>query len=394
MTNGVRKSNIVFVKICFGGLFMAELSKKTKKRIKLIVWLVLLAAFLAVGLYFTLRKTSDYQYTEADGGITIDKYVGGETSVVIPEEIDGKPVTGIGRFCFSGQKELTDVTLPESIERISIYAFEDCASLTQIELPAGLKEIAAGAFRNSGLTSIVLPEGVTAVREQAFYGCAALESAALPESLTIIEDGAFAGCSSLAAIEFPDVMAEIGAGAFEGCASLKSVVFPMFTTAPDNEDDQRISVSPRTFKNCTGLKTVELTGVTHWIDEEAFMGCTSLESVSAEGGCWVGKRAFSGCSALKSFDFGGNVNGWVMEYAFENCSSLETVENTGKLKFILDGAFAGCSALKKIELSMLTEQLGEGVFEGCTSLTVYALEGSLAANYAKANGIPVREPGA
>ena len=78
----------------------------------------------------------------------------------------------------------------------------------------------------------------------------------------------------------------------------------MLTQSPDNEDDNRISVQPRTFKGCTSLKTVELSGAKHWIDKEAFMGCTALESVHSDGGCWVGERAFSGCSSLESFDFG------------------------------------------------------------------------------------------
>ena len=114
-------------------------------------------------------------------------------------------------------------------------------------------------------------------------GCAALAEANVPESLTNIEDEAFMGCTSLAGIELPQVMDQVGSGAFMGCTSLESMVFPMFTTSPDNENDHRISVQPRTFKGCTALKTVELCGVTHWIDEEAFMGCTALETAENTG---------------------------------------------------------------------------------------------------------------
>ncbi len=373
---------------------MKNLSKETKKKIKLIAGLVLLAAFFAVGLYFTLRKTPDFEYRAADGAVTLEQYVGKGTEVVIPTELDGLPVTAIGRFCFSGCSEVTSVEIPESIRSISIYAFEDCKALTQIELPQSLTEIAAGAFMNSGLTSVEIPESVAAIREFAFKGCGELESVSLPEGLLIIEREAFAGCAKLSGVELPELMAQVGSGAFMGCASIESIVFPNFTTSPDNENDERISVEPFTFKDCTALKTVELTGETYWIDEQAFAGCTALEQVISEGGCWVGERAFSGCTSLKSFDFGGVDNGWVREYAFENCTALENVFSTRNLMIIYEGAFSGCSALKGIELGGRLVEIGDKAFDGCKSLTVYASDGSVGANYARQHGITVRELGA
>lgn len=91
-----------------------------------------------------------FLYEEHDGQITITSYVGQETLVEIPKEIDGIPVTAIGE----------------------------------------------GAFRNSAVQAVVLPEGITTIGWFAFSGSYRLASVTLGASVTAIDYGAFDLCSS------------------------------------------------------------------------------------------------------------------------------------------------------------------------------------------------------
>jgi len=80
----------------------------------------------------TDKETSadSFLYVEnGNGGITIRAYKGQDTEVVIPETIDGKPVTEISEKAFSENESVTGVRIPQSVENIGEEAFYDCEQL-------------------------------------------------------------------------------------------------------------------------------------------------------------------------------------------------------------------------------------------------------------------------
>ena len=98
----------------------------------------------------------------------------------IPESFQGKPVKVIGDAAFVCMTQIEKVTLPDSIEYIDDYAFQDCAALKTVVFSKNLKTIGDSAFTGcTSLESVVIPEG-----------CSTLE----------IETSAFSGCTNLATI--------------------------------------------------------------------------------------------------------------------------------------------------------------------------------------------------
>ena len=89
---------------------------------------------------------SDFKYEVDDGKVTITDYTGAGGDVVVPDTIDGRPVTCIGDNAFCYCTGLTSITLPEGCTTIGYYAFSGCTNLTSITLPDRCS-IGEGAFK-------------------------------------------------------------------------------------------------------------------------------------------------------------------------------------------------------------------------------------------------------
>lgn len=113
-----------------------------------------------------------FEYTIKDNEVTINKYIGKDKTVIIPERIEGKKVTSIGNYAFWNCPGLNDIILPDGITTIGDYAFSGCVGLTSITLPNNTKNILHYAFlRCVRLTQITLPASVEYIGNLAFNGC-------------------------------------------------------------------------------------------------------------------------------------------------------------------------------------------------------------------------------
>ena len=91
-------------------------------------------------------------------------------------------------------------------------------------------------MRKKGMTTVVLPFGVTEIPDYAFKSCARLTSVVLPVTVRKIGVWAFYGCTSLTAIVIPDSVTTIGMGAFCKCSSLTTASIPSFATLEKDRD--------------------------------------------------------------------------------------------------------------------------------------------------------------
>ena len=164
------------------------------------------------GATFTVTvaaATSKFDFDKTTG--TITKYVESDTVVVIPSKINGITVEMIGNTAFQNSA-VTSVTIPDSVTAIYSGAFANCSQLTNISIP----------------------NSVTYIGFFAFGSCTSLKSITLPSSLSSISGALFSGCSQLTTIHIPVSVTSIGNNAFADCPSLMTVTYPGSKTQWDD----------------------------------------------------------------------------------------------------------------------------------------------------------------
>ena len=195
--------------------------------------------------------------------------------VNIPSSANGYKVIGIGDYAFGHCKNLTSVTIPNSVTYIKYAVFLDCTSLTSITIPNSVTSIGRAAFAGcSDLNSVVIPDGVTSIGQLVFAECRGLTSVTIPSSVTSIGELAFQNCVGLTSITIPNSVKSIRECAFQNCIGLTSVVIPSSVT----------SIGRRAFTGCSGLTSVtsEIINVFE-TGENAFWGCENATLYVPEG---------------------------------------------------------------------------------------------------------------
>ena len=166
--------------------------KEMKKFVALL--LVLVMAFPMQGYasepkWGEVFEKDGFSYTINEDGnsVTISQYNGNGGDVVIPSEIDGKNVTGIGVAAFRECRNLTNVTIPDRVTSIGSGAFLGCNNLKSITIPDSVTSIEASVFSGcSSLTSVTIPDSVTSIGYLAFYRCG-LTSVTIPNKVGEID---------------------------------------------------------------------------------------------------------------------------------------------------------------------------------------------------------------
>ena len=265
--------------------------------------------------------------------VTITKYTGTESTVILPSTISSWPVTKIGEAAFQDNTTITSVTIPASVTEIGSNAFAGCTNLTSVNYAGDWSNLtiqsgnpavqdAANAplfdfkftpdntavivIRYKGTAAdVTIPSRykgipVTAIDHAAFFN-SAVTSVTIPDSVTSISDNAFGFCSQLTNISIPNSVTSIGFSAFAHCTSLKSITLPSSLN----------SISEALFSGCSQLTTIHIPDSVPSIQSYAFYNCGNLEtiripvSVTSIGGC-----AFAGCPNSMTVTYSGSKTQW------------------------------------------------------------------------------------
>ena len=222
--------------------------------------------------------------------------------------------------------DIKKVIVKDGITAIRSNAFTNCRNLTEVTIPNSVKAIGSGAFSGcSALTSVNLPNGLNAIKSSAFQGCSRLREVTVPDSVKAIESGAFSGCSALTSVNLPDGLKAIKSSTFLNCLRLSDVAIPGSVK----------TIEYCAFEGCKGLKTLTFSdGVTE-IGDYAFRGSESLTRVIIPSTVTsIGTEAFF--NSLCPPTVYGEKGSYVQTYADENDLYFEPIENYPALSWSVD----------------------------------------------------------
>ena len=241
------------------------------------------------GTYELYLMNSGYQYDQNESATVTVEFV-----ELIAEGTCGPTatwtLTDTGTLTISGTGMVTEapwyddchaqiknVTVADGITSICEYAFADCTNLMKVTMPASVDQISVGAFSNcTGITSAG-PIGsgadyefgwTTSIPSGAFCYMSGLSKITWPDGLTSIGDSAFLLCG-FTKVVIPEGVKTIGDKAFADCASLKRLAIP--STAD--------SVGKYAFLNCAQLNDVFIMSKSITIGEKAFDACGTISHV-------------------------------------------------------------------------------------------------------------------
>ena len=254
---------------------------------------LLIAALICVlPLGASAETFGDYEYSIVNDTVTIDEYKGTESNVVIPDTIDGKPVTVIGQNAFWGNR-LSKVTIPKSVTTIQYGAFENCWFLGTVTFPAEsvLTTIGNGAFEGTGnLLSVTLPDSVTSIGKYCFKE-SSVQKVKLSSGMKEIPWQAFSECKRLKTVEIPNGITTIGENAFYNCTALTEVSLPNTVT----------DVGERAFYCCESVAALKLSSQLTSIKDYSFYNMDAVTTlVIPDGVTSIGEGAFGAYESLKT----------------------------------------------------------------------------------------------
>lgn len=346
--------------------------------------------------------------------------------VTVPSSLGGFPVVGIGDYAFYGlysaHYKLESVTIPSGVTRIGERAFSGCPNLTDVTIPASMAVVDNGAFSGcSNLKGVHISNLVNWCQITFVYSSNPLRQAhelylngervtrlTIPEGVTAIGDDAFAGCSGLTDVTIPNSVTNIGMWAFEGCHGLTNIVVEPENANYSSKSGLLLTKDGRTlvqgingavvipsgvtvvgksaFRNLDGLTQVTIPTGIEVIGPSAFYGCGGLTDVTIPASVTnIGELVFTACGRLMSIsvEAGNEVyssrNGMLLTK--DGTTLIQgvngEVEIPSGVATIGAWAFCGYPGLTRVVIPASVRDIGVAAFYECGNLTNTMMQGGV-----------------
>ena len=286
-------------------------------------------------------------------------------------------ILSIGRYAFSGCKNLKKISIPVSVEiigfaafsgsgiesihlpanlkTISTAAFSGCTNLKSVEFPEALTKIESRAFEKSGLVRMELPDTVTTMGSDVFSECPNLEFVKLPRNLEVIEMSMFKKCAKLQSVVFPENVKVIGRWAFMWCDELQNFTLP--------ESVETIGL--QAFIDCESLTEVTIPANVTIIEQNSFSGCGKLRAIYVA----EGNQAYQSVDGVLMTKDGTMVHTCpgAKEGTFVIPNGVTTIASL---------AFFDCQNLKRLVIPATLTTINERGFDFCDNLLSFYFSGA------------------
>jgi hypothetical protein len=252
---------------------------------------------------------------------------------------------------YSSRENIKTVVIENGVTGIGEFAFYGCRELTSVTIPNSVITIGTGAFMSSGITTLVIPQSVTDIGYGAFSYCYSLTSVTIPNSVTTIGGHAFFYCRSITNLHLPQSVADIGEGAFACCEHLVEITveegnlnYTTFSGVLFNAEKTKLFCYPAGKPETSYIVPDRVTS----IEYEAFEECRKLTSISLPNSLTtIGLFAFDNCTGLSQITIPDSVTE-IGRCAFWNCTALSYIAIPNSVTRIGNQAFAHCTGLTSI----------------------------------------------
>lgn len=343
-------------------------------------------------------------YRKIDGGYEVTGIGNAEgDNIVIPSTYKGEPVIAIADYAFENCDRFKSVKIPSSVTSIGISAFKGCNGLTKAEISDlavwcgvafededanPLKYAKHLYFNGEEITELNIPDGIERIADYAFYGCAALIGVTIPDSVTGIGSEAFVLCGNLTSIIIPSGVTEIGRLAFSGCNAL--TIYAEAAVKPSgwydyfdcpivwDYNNNEVADDEYVYTIQDGIRYGIKNGAATVVGQPKNIEAVNIPAeIFYKGNCYrvtsIGDNAFSYCEKLTSVVIPNSVK--TIDFAaFSFCSNLKSVEIPSSVTSIYPLAFVGCVSLTALVIPSSVTTIGETVFNKCDSLELLTVE--------------------
>jgi len=330
-------------------------------------------------------------------------------------------ITQIKQYAFVFLNSVKKVVIPESVENIETYAFNWCSNIQEIKMPcsavcadnysfygwswlskvtltkgngtmdSSLSSYGPWCYSKSGLTTLVLSDGIESICSKAFYNCINLANITFPNNPYSLGGRALSGTKWMenrvdengfyilgnelvdasfasGSVTIPDGITEIGEYAFAGNGNITEVIIP----------DSVSTIGDYAFQGC-GITKLTIPCSFNNFTINAFSGCTTIISIRLTQGTGIMPDYntadcdykytpwYYSASSLKAIELEDGITN-IGKYAFYQLTKLNTVTIPNSVITIDNSAFALDTGLSKIVLPDSIKTINTRAFGGCTGL--------------------------